>query len=157
MPITITGSKEVQAALAKLSPQYAGALAQALYAEGFALQAVAQKKAPVEFGVLRNSAYTAPPAGEEIMVEVGFGTKYARAQHERTELRHPRGGESKYLEKAFNERSSGLASRIAARVQAMVEAGKGLSPISPLGPTKPVVTGERRAKSASMRRKRRRK
>lgn len=157
MPVSITGSKEVMAAISKLARQYPGATAHALYAEGFALQAVAQRKAPVEFGVLRNSAYTAPPTGRALEVEVGFGTKYAVVQHERTELRHPRGGESKYLEKALNERLSGMVGRLGARVQDLVEAGRGLDAISPLGPTKPIVTGERRARSVSMRRKRRRK
>lgn len=36
--------------------------------------------------------------GDAVMGEVGFNAPYARAQHERLDFHHPKGGKAKYLE-----------------------------------------------------------
>jgi hypothetical protein len=151
------GQRELQRELKRLARRFPRATAAALYAEGFAIQAEAQRRTPWMHGVLVGSAYTAPPTGKDLVVETGFGTQYAVYQHERTDLRHPRRGEAKYLENAANARMSGMLDRIRKRVWDNAAKGKGSDSISPLGPTRPKVQGERRRKGLAARVRRRRK
>lgn len=94
--------KQVIAEFKRLARLYPKAAAGALYKLGVAIIGDSLRRAPVEFGVLRASAYVSPPqgAGVEADVELGYGTEYAVVQHERLDFRHPRGGEAKYLERA---------------------------------------------------------
>lgn len=139
--------------------KHRGAVARAMYAEGFAVQADAQKRAPVEFAVLRTSAYTSPPAGPDLAVETGFGTDYAVYQHEKTELRHPRGGEAKYLQNALDARRGKMLANLAKRAADNIASGQTSPTISPLGPTRPVVrkrpeASGKRSRIASKRKRR---
>jgi hypothetical protein len=134
--LEMKGSEEIKRKLLEMRDKHMEALAAALYQEGFEIWREAVKRAPVEHGVLRNSAYVAPPEGtENPVVEVGFGTKYAVFQHERTELRHPRGGEAKFLERTVDERMGGFLERLAARTMENVKTGVGVTPLS--APTEP--------------------
>jgi hypothetical protein len=101
----ITGQEKVMENIRRLGKAYPKAMAAAVYKLGVVIVAGAVRRCPVEFGVLRSSAYVSPPQGEGIKanVEVGFGTKYAVPQHERLDYRHPRGGEAKYLEKSVHQ------------------------------------------------------
>lgn len=79
------------------------------------------RRAPVDTGDLRNDC-TAELNGQTVFARlapagpampslrafgtVGYGLPYALRQHEETEYVHPKGGEAKYLEKPFNERSA---------------------------------------------------
>lgn len=152
MALQLQGLDAVKRAIAMYGKRYPQATAHALYAEGFALQAEAQRRTPIEFGVLRNSAYTAPPSERSLVAEVGFGTEYAITQHERTELRHPRGGEAKYLENAIGARSAGMAERLAQRIARLAKSEPGA--VVPQGNTRPIEA--RRVVSARVRRLRRR-
>ncbi len=99
------GDQQIVANIRKLGKAYPQAMAAALYKLGVVIIAEGIRRAPVEFGVLRASAYVSPPQGEGVKasVELGFGTVYALPQHERLDYVHPKGGEAKYLEKAINQ------------------------------------------------------
>jgi len=64
------------------------------------LQGKAQLLAPIDTGDLRGSAYAEV---KKLEGEVGFIEPYALRQHEDMSLRHPRGGQAKYLETPFKE------------------------------------------------------
>lgn len=101
----ITGVAKVQANIRALGKAYPAAMAGAIYKLAVVILSGAIRRAPVEHGVLRASAYASPPQGEGVKanVEIGFGTVYAVPQHENQDWHHPKGGEAKYLEKAINE------------------------------------------------------
>jgi hypothetical protein len=120
----VLGEEEIIRKLAALAKAYPQAAAKALYAEGFAIGALAQDKCPVDESVLEKSMYVSPPTAEGV-VEVGFGTEYAVYQHERTELHHPKKGEAKYLQKAVDARMPGIMGRMVARIEQAVEKGGG--------------------------------
>lgn len=102
--ITVEGAETIRANLQRLGKQYPEAMAAALYKLGVVILSNSLPRVPVEYAVLRTSGYVSPPEGKGIKadVELGFGTTYAVPQHERTDYKHPRGGEAKYLEKAIN-------------------------------------------------------
>lgn len=122
----MAGEKGVRRRLEQLADDFPGAAGAALYQEGMQLWNASVKRAPVEFGVLRNSAYVSPPVesgGGNITVEVGFGTEYAVAQHETLGYRHPRGGEAKYLANAMTAQAVGMLARLVDRVEENVRNG----------------------------------
>lgn len=81
---------------------------------GLLVQGKAQTMVPVEYGILRASAYTRRSMENELQVEVGFSADYALYVHENMQVHagdpRPSGigvfwgpaGEPKYLEKARN-------------------------------------------------------
>lgn len=97
-----------------------GLTTQGLLAAGLFVQRAAQKKVPVEYGVLRASAYTRKDPARAFLaiapVEVGFSAAYALYVHENMEQKlkgepRPSGlgvywgphGEPKFLENALRE------------------------------------------------------
>lgn len=138
MGIEVQGAEKAMQELRKLTKKYPEATALALYTEGFRTQREAMILTPREFGFLESGAYTAPPRreGGRYVVEVGYGAIYARRQHEETTWRHPRKGEAKFLEKAFNKNLVGFAERMGKRIRQAVESGEGLPPTK-LGRTQP--------------------
>jgi hypothetical protein len=100
--LKVFGDAALKKEIRRLAKRYPAGMAAALYRLGVAILSDALPRTPVEFAVLRSSGYVSPPKGEgmETTVEVGFGTVYAVAQHERMDYRHPRGGGPKYLERA---------------------------------------------------------
>lgn len=117
MRFSITGGKKVVANLKKLVKLYPDAAHAAIYQEAVEILRASVIRTPVEFGVLRSSAYAAPVRREKsVGVELGFGTDYAIFVHERTDLRHPRGGEAKFLERSIDEALQGYAGRLAKRI-----------------------------------------
>ena len=136
--LKLSGLREVQQGLKKYAKKYPAATGHAIYTEGFEIQREAQRRAPVEFAVLRTSAYTTVPDLKNVVAEVGFGTQYAVRQHEETTWHHPRGGEAKYLENAINMRSGGMLQRLRDYIMKLVERGVETLP-APMGNTRPVV------------------
>lgn len=98
--VQVAGVADVVKELKRLARVYPKAFAGALYKLGVGILSESLPLVPREFGVLRASGYVSPPTGEgsNADVEVGYGTVYAVPQHERTDYRHPRGGQAKYLE-----------------------------------------------------------
>lgn len=149
----LRGDAALLRALRKAAKDYPGALARALYAEGFDIQSAAMRICPVDVTVLVSSAYTSPPTGPDAVVEVGFGTHYAVYQHEKTELRHKPGKQAKYLETPVNERSGVLLGNLMSRTRANILSGQTSEAIAPLGATRPMVVTGRRPKRAMRPRK----
>ena len=151
----LLGGEEVREEIERLGKEYPEAVNGALYRMGFLVQANAVGRTPVEFGVLRSSAYTSPPTERlgEVSVEVGYGTKYAIFQHEDASLRHPRGGEAGFLRKAVEDTVS--LEKIAAWTRANVERQQGTPAVGP----RPAAgaEGPLRSEKAYQRRERRQK
>ncbi len=124
MPINVktSGADEIRKNIARLGKQYPAAMAAAIYKLGVTILAEAVRRAPVEFGALRSSAYASPPqgVGAKATVELGFGTVYAVPQHENLSYHHPRGGEAKYLEKAVQHYSPTSLQLLYGWIQQMV-------------------------------------
>jgi len=124
MRLTVTGEKEVQAEIARMSVRYPGAFAAALYSEGVGIYNEARNRVPVDSGYLRDSAYvTKPnPKAQNISLEVGFGAEHASLQHQKTEYRHTQ-GQAKYLQNTMEKLSPGFLQRLATATQKNVAAG----------------------------------
>lgn len=114
---TFTGGKELKANLKRLETEYPEAADLALYEEAEGMMTLAKVKCPVDTGRLMNTGYVHPPSESE--VEMGFGTDYAMAVHERTDANFVT-GEAKFLENAINERTAGFEERMAKRIKARV-------------------------------------
>lgn len=143
--MSVRGAEGIKRQLKELAKRYPDATGAALYQEGMALWNTSVKRTPVEYGVLRNSAYVAPPTkrgSSDIVVEVGFGTEYAIPQHERLDYRHPRGGQAKYLASAINEAKPGALERLAKRVRSNVRSNVAAPAIA--APTRPRAKRGRR-------------
>lgn len=84
----------------------------------------AAEKAPVDTGALRGSMSTAVELnGDQITGEIRFTEKYAAKQHEDVSLRHPQGGEAKYLEKAALEKYGQIREKVGAALSALFGGG----------------------------------
>lgn len=84
----------------------------------------AQRDAPVLTGRLRASGDAqVHDRGEKIVGEVSFSTPYAAYQHEHTELKHPQGGRSKYLEANLIAMVPDYRERLAAAAKRAIESG----------------------------------
>lgn len=144
--LRIKGIEQIAAELKKLAAKYPKAIAGALYQEGFDIWRESVKRAPVEFGVLRSSAYVSPPTATSSgvpRVEIGFGTNYAIPQHERLDYKHPRGGRAKYLQSVLEEMSPSMLARVARRTKALADAGTTITELP--APKRPrVLTGARK-------------
>jgi hypothetical protein len=92
--------------------------------------------------------------GQEPVVELGFGTRYAVYVHERTELHH-KVGQAKFLQSAANEERRGFIRNLAADASKLHEAGhpfplaaalyrRGLKIIAKAVKRTPVLTGRLR-------------
>lgn len=91
----------------------------ALYEIGNEVMAESKRLVPVDTGALKGSGYVTAPAvdGGKIEVELGYGgpaAQYAVRQHEDLSLRHPGGGQAKFLEQPLT--ALDLPREIAARV-----------------------------------------
>lgn len=136
--LELKGLRQVNRALADYAKKYPVATANAMYTEMHEVEAEATRRAPVEFAVLRGSAYTVPPTSKSLTTETGFGTVYAARQHEELGWNHPRGGEAKYLENAYRARSNGMLQRLAKYIMRLVERDVKTEPAA-ISNTKPVV------------------
>lgn len=83
---------------------------------GLLIQGVAQKRAPIEIGNLRGSAYTRRGMLNPETVEVGFGAIYAAAVHEDMEASHDV-GQAKYLESAVRDNEGRIVDIIQRRAK----------------------------------------
>jgi hypothetical protein len=135
----LRGAKKVLANLAKASDDLKEGLAASLYAEGQAIIAESVKQVPVDTGRLRQSHYAAPPKDSPRgpSVQIGYGTDYAVAVHERTEVSHSEPTKAKYLEGPVNAAKRGYASRIARRAWRFFKQGIGVKSIPATAPKRP--------------------
>lgn len=99
----ITGIEETVKNLNKTIGVITDAKRKAIMTVALDLKGESQNRAPIEFGVLRESARAIPIKDG---AEVSFGGRasaYALRQHEDLTFRHPQGGEAKYLERPLQE------------------------------------------------------
>lgn len=109
----------------------------AVYQAGFILLRNAIKfPAPRYFGVLIRSGYVAPPkdTGNDVSVEVGFGTKYARRQHYEHATRR------NFLKQPLDEMRTTYLSTIATLAAKALKSGRTVGAIPaafPMAPREP--------------------
>jgi hypothetical protein len=99
----VTGLQKILRNLDKAQDDVKHAVAAGVYQMGFSILGKAQKLTPVDVGRLRASAYASPPKSiDKPEVEIGFGTDYALAVHERVEVFHEV-GQPLFLKRAVDE------------------------------------------------------
>jgi hypothetical protein len=116
-------SGDVRKRLAGLTKSYPRATQAAVYQEALELYNDSILQCPVDTGVLRRSAYVAPPKdAKNPSAEVGYGTDYALPVHERLEVSHPTGN-AQFLRRPFNTRQQNFEQRMADRIARNAERG----------------------------------
>jgi len=128
--VEISGTKEIAKVLRRLGLEAPKAVAAGLYQEAEATMTDAKVLTPVDTGNLRASGHVALPVidGPVVSIVLGFGgpagsgnhagqtnpedVGYAVWVHERVEVHHPV-GQAKFLETAIQQRSGGVAGRLA--------------------------------------------
>jgi hypothetical protein len=118
--VDIKGMDKLDDALAELSKQATGHMAEALREEAEIEMTEAKKRTPVEWGTLRGSGRVEGPEykGKDVEVKLQFGSAaapYALYVHEDLDAFH-KVGRSKFLESTLVESIPHLAKRIAARI-----------------------------------------
>lgn len=118
----------------------ADAAAAALYSEGLEILRKSIRRTPRATGATRRSGYVKPPreGASNPIAEVGYGTSYAEALHDRVEVFHAIGGPL-YLSSAVNEARSGYTNRIGRRARRFYKQGIGLSGVPKSAPDRPIV------------------
>ena len=101
MNFSVTGIDKLNKALKQIPAGSEESVKKSLKEISLDLQGESQRRAPVDTGDLRGSAYTKQ---DGLTAEVGFSSPYAVRQHENMQYKHKRGGEAKYLENPFKER-----------------------------------------------------
>jgi hypothetical protein len=133
----VKGIKGVRRELRKLARNYPAAAVAALYQEGVGIFNESQNEVPVDTGKLRQSGgLTVRGRGNNWIVFVFYGTKYALRIHEDTKLDANRQdpsdnrdeygdtrtrGKSKYLADPFARMLPGVESRLVARIKRMMK------------------------------------
>ena len=109
----ISGIKELQRAFKSVERQNAKGLEIGLKRAGLFLQRESQKIVPVEYGILKNSAFTrAEGSGFDTVIRVGYEASYALFVHENLEARHAPGKQAKFLETPLREKRDEMAAII---------------------------------------------
>jgi hypothetical protein len=98
----------------------------AMYQLGEEIMAESKRLVPVDLGTLRSTGIVELPVerGGAVVVVLGYGgpaAPYALVQHEDLSLKHPEGGQAKYLEQPFLALAPTLTDRVAAAVRKAVE------------------------------------
>lgn len=117
--VLLGGEKEAARRLMMLATEFPKTVAEELNAIAEITMTDAKERTPVEFGVLKGSGKVAKHASaRKLEARLTYGTSYAVWVHERTELRHPRGGEAKFLERALNKTAATFVVDMVRRVKA---------------------------------------
>lgn len=138
--LTITGTKELQAVLARISGNVPLTAARALFEEAEAIMADSKEHyVPVDLGTLKNSGHVELPKidVDGVSVQLGYGgaaKAYALAVHEHLSVHSPRswkaaeasgrgvhfspaGHGPKYLERPLLAAARGFSKRLADRIR----------------------------------------
>jgi threonine synthase len=105
--IQIDGFKELYQKMGLLEEEIDAAAIKGVRKLANVILGESQKLVPVETGTLKNSGTVSLDKKNKIAT-ISYNTPYARKQHEDNTLKHPRGGQAKYLERPFNEKSDEL-------------------------------------------------
>jgi len=130
--------RQIMRNLDEESEKIVDALLGAVYAEALDVLRQSKRRVPVDTSATRQSGYANPPdiGTTEPTAEVGYGTEYALALHERVEVFH-KVGQPLFLSSVINELKSKYADKIATRTKRFWRQGKGLSGVPQSAPTKP--------------------
>ena len=118
MKITVEGTGELNRKLNSIPRKAKDGVKQELMTVLFDLQGESQRRAPIDTGALRGSAFAEQNGLEGT---VGFTEIYALYQHEGVGFNHPKGGEAKYLENPFKQRINRYINAIGNAVKRAVE------------------------------------
>lgn len=129
-----TGLDQLLGALKRAEKDSLDAIGQALYAEANEVAGEADKIVPYDMGDLARSQIVHFPkaAGGKVYCDITYGgaaKKYALAQHERLDFRHPskasglppNGRQAKYLSTPAEKAMMGFNHRMAVRVEAILK------------------------------------
>lgn len=105
--IKIDGFKEVYQKLGLLEEEIDKAALRGVKKLAEVILGESQQLVPVDTGLLKDSGLVSTDKKNQI-VTIAYNTPYARKQHEDMTLNHPKGGQAKYLERPFNEKSGEL-------------------------------------------------
>lgn len=114
--VKIDGFKEIYQKLGLLEEEIEKNALKGLKKLGEVILDESQKLVPVDTGVLKDSG-TVQSNKREQSVTISYNTPYARKQHEDNTLNHPKGGQAKYLERPFDEKSGEAESYIVDELQ----------------------------------------
>lgn len=130
MSYDVEGLEESIAELVRRVDEIEGKTEAGLFAGALIVQAEAQRRVPVEYGVLRASAFTQRSQANKMEVEVGFSAAYALSIHENLEQRlkgqpRPSGlgvfwgphGQPKFLESAAADKADEVVAAVTSRVK----------------------------------------
>ena len=143
--------KEVEAKLRRHREATLKSAEAAIYQGASIVMTEAKKRAPLDFGTLRNSGYVTLPRrdGSDVFVEAGFGgaaKAYAVRQHEETSYNHEV-GEAKYLQNAIDAKENEVRARVRRLTDKALASGRapgrGASPHEK-EPSEEVMQGESR-------------
>jgi hypothetical protein len=94
----------------------------AFNAIGADLQGKAQREAPVAEGTLRSVIhYEVQQTPRGVRLVVSANTPYAKAQHEHTEYKHPKGGKAKYLSDPLKQNANRYRAILAATIKRKID------------------------------------
>lgn len=115
--VEIKGTKNIQAALARLGQRAPRAMGAALWKEGNNIMTAAKFITPVDTSTLKNSGIVNLPVitDTEVIVEMGFGgaaKDYAEIQHEEPSYQHTPPTQYKFLEKPLLAAQTGMRQRL---------------------------------------------
>jgi len=116
--VTVEGLDKLNAKLNSIPKKATDEVSKELMDIIFDLQGESQRRAPIDTGALRGSAFAEMNVLEGT---VGFEEIYALYQHEGLDFNHPKGGEAKYLENPFKEKINKYIKAIGAAVKRAVE------------------------------------
>lgn len=137
--------EEVLKRLKQYTEKYPEALGAALYQKGLQIMDDSERIVPVDQNNLRQTHYVAPPtvSDKEMVVEIGYGTKYAEKVHEMpdTTAWTRAGSGNKYLEKPFNAHQRGCQTWLANKTKENIKLGRGMGSIPASYPKKPKDMG----------------
>ena len=124
MPLYLTGVETAMSQVARILEQSSESTKKGVIEVINDIGARAAERAPVDTGNLRGSMGLAlEQNGDEIIGEIGFHEKYAAAQHEHVEYKHPQGGEAKYLERAALEKADEVRNKMAEQLSQLFGGG----------------------------------
>jgi hypothetical protein len=115
--VKITGTKNIQAALARLGARAPKAFGNALWREGNRIMTQAKAITPVDTAALVNSGMVNLPeiSGDTVSVTMGFGgaaKDYAIYVHEDPKARHKPPTRYKFLEEPLTNAKQGMRQRL---------------------------------------------
>jgi hypothetical protein len=135
--MTATGMPAILRNLDKASDDVKHAVAGGVYQMGMSIIGRAKKYTPVDVGILRGSAYAAPPKSiENPVVDIGYGTDYALPVHERVEVFHEV-GQPLFLKRAVDESRANYLRSLAIKARRNLARGVRLRGIPATVPVEP--------------------